>query len=149
MKLKSFKYLKESGACSGKSPLKENTGVAADNNNLKVKNGKVEKKKKNHEVFFEETGEQEKQENSIKVDSFDYDRAYFSPISVKDRKTFDPENSLMVTGFCYGCLRFSVEAPGTKNEMGWCKRRDRKTGKTIFKRILSDVLIRQCKIRKE
>lgn len=151
MKLKSFKYLKETGGCGENSPLKDNSGAAENNDKLKV--GIVGGDEKSvTETFFgdgEKKGNQsEKDEkDKILVDSFDNDGAYFSPVQIVEKSKLSSNSSLMVTGFCYGCLRFSVTAPGTKLEMGFCKRVNKKTGETIFKRILSDISIRQCKRR--
>ena len=89
---------------------------------------------------------------AILVEPRDADKNYYSPIvpfsirgdclSSQQKK----EAPLMESGYCYGCVNFSVDAPGTAHEMGWCRRYD-KEGKLHFKRILSDILIRQCKRR--
>ncbi len=50
---------------------------------------------------------------------------------------------LMESGYCYGCYNFSVTAPDTDLEMGFCRRID-KDGKISFKVIQTTTLIRQC-----
>ena len=55
--------------------------------------------------------------------------------------------TLFESGFCYGCLRFSIDRVGTSQEMRWC-RRDEPDG-IIFKRISKNVLVRQCPGKEE
>lgn len=58
------------------------------------------------------------------------------------QKNDKKEKTLMGSRFCYGCLRFSVNYPDTDLEMGFCQRME--DGKTVFKVILPEYLIRQC-----
>jgi len=86
------------------------------------------------------------QTEKITVKPFDGDDSYFSPVNMA--KDFHPNDSLMESGYCYGCINFVVDAPGTLQEIGWCKRID-ENGAMGFRRILSTVKVRQCKGRVE
>jgi len=55
-------------------------------------------------------------------------------------KQTDP---LMGSGYCYGCIFFSVDAPKTAREMAWCQRIS-ETGEMSFRRIPSTAKIKQC-----
>ncbi len=67
-------------------------------------------------------------------------------ICLKEKTLNSPkkEKTLMGSRFCYGCLRFSVNYPDTDLEMGFCQRIDPKDGKTVFKVIQPEYLIRRC-----
>jgi len=57
-------------------------------------------------------------------------------------------DSLMGSKYCYGCINFSVSAPETKIEMGWCQQYD-DDDKIIFKRIKEDITVSKCPGRVE
>jgi len=50
---------------------------------------------------------------------------------------------LMESKFCYGCTSFSVDAPETLNEAGWCMRK-MADGGNEFKRVPNHAMVRQC-----
>ena len=125
MKLKSFAYLKKTGTCSDKETIQ----------------GKEPKQEE--ETFFElKKNFKEIFPKKITVKPFDGDDSYFSPVNMA--KDFHPNDSLMESGYCYGCINFVIDAPGTLQEIGWCKRID-ENGAMGFRRILSTVKVRQCK----
>ncbi len=39
---------------------------------------------------------------------------------------------LIASGFCYSCTRFSIDAPHTPTEKGWCMRNDDEGGHAFF-----------------
>ncbi len=51
---------------------------------------------------------------------------------------------------CYGCEMFSVDAPGTEKEVGWCMRKvlGKSEHKWEHKRIPVTALVRQCPLEK-
>jgi hypothetical protein len=61
----------------------------------------------------------------------------------EDVKLLKKSNLLMESKYCYGCYNFSVAAPGTDLEMGFC-RRINKDNKISFKVIQKTTMIRQC-----
>ena len=45
-----------------------------------------------------------------------------SGIQIGNRQGLTPKDKLMQSRFCYGCSRFTVDAPDTDNEQGFCLR---------------------------
>jgi len=112
-----------------------------------VEKGENQKPKQPEETFFEKNKTvKEDFSEKIIVKPLDGDSTYFSPVNLA--KDFQPNDSIMESGYCYGCINFVIDAPGTLQEIGWCKRID-ENGAMSFKRILSTVKVRQCKGRVE
>lgn len=65
------------------------------------------------------------------------------------QKQFGPGDSITQTGYCVGCLRSSVDMPGTARETWYCRRNQGKDGVIVFRRISSGVVVRQCRYRIE
>ena len=60
----------------------------------------------------------------------------------------DPHLLIMESKFCYGCEAFSMDAPDTEKEVGWCKRETKNKNEWEFKRIPVTALIRQCPLER-
>lgn len=130
--VKSFAYLKKPGTYAEKAARLKEAEKTEKNSEKKPDETFLPVKKNNDSKFL----------SKITVQPFDNDSEYFSPVK-KELKEFSRTDSLLVSGFCYGCINFFVDAPGTKLEMGWCKRIDGNS-KIIYKRIRATTLIRQC-----
>jgi len=60
----------------------------------------------------------------------------------------NPNDSLLESKYCYGCLRFSVDAPDTPQERGWCMRDDANGGYAFFA-IKKAHKVKQCPVYKK
>lgn len=90
-----------------------------------------------------EKGCDEKDEKDEKKNEEKNENDSLNKYKTKKNKTLmDKNKTLMGSRFCYGCLRFSVNYPDTDLEMGFCQRME--DGKTVFKVIQPEYLIRQC-----
>jgi len=62
----------------------------------------------------------------------------------EEPKKFSPVDGILLTGWCWGCLWYSVDAPGSEKEAHWCGYHKTKDGGFEFKRIVEAVRIKQC-----
>jgi hypothetical protein len=55
-------------------------------------------------------------------------------------------DKIMESGYCYGCVKFQVDAPRTPEEVGWCQRTldDDDEYEYEFRMIPIAAMIRQC-----
>ena len=67
-------------------------------------------------------------------------------IQIGNRSGLKPTDRLMQSRFCYGCPRFTVDAPDTDQEVGFCLRELPKSAmfQHEWKIIRPETMIRQC-----
>ena len=58
-------------------------------------------------------------------------------------KKFKQTDSIEKSGWCYGCVNFSVDAPKTEKQAMWCGR-PLEGQRWEFKRVLGSYVVAQC-----
>ena len=120
-----------------KKMLERDTSGA--NNDTGVSSGAV--------IHGNDDGHQDAQSPSV-VNGNDDGRS-ISVLAWNRQDQFGPGDSITQTGYCIGCLRSSVDMPGTEHETWYCRRNQDKEGVIVFKRISPGVVVRQCRYRVE
>lgn len=90
-------------------------------------------------------------ENDCKQDLANGGPGVVDSVKSSSRAEFDAYSLIMASKFCYGCLRFSVDAPETEDVVGWCQRdMEDETGNKYFefRMIPVQAIAKQCPLVK-